>query len=143
MFKDQAEKFIKPRGESQPARTRPTPVPQGPERILSSDVMRLQSAFIASVSTSIDIRYSLFLNFGIFLLDIPRRLGYNKALDAASHYLMSVYGSFCAGSHQPSPASLLKFGQALTALRQCLADPTVAQTSETICSVMILMMAQV
>ena len=104
---------------------------------------RLQSAFIANTSPTINIKHSLLWNFGIFLADIPRRLGCNAALDAATTCLLAAYEPYCAGQHQATYATLLKYTRALQVLRQCLLDPTIAHTSETLCSVMVIMMAQV
>ena len=146
MFKDEAEKFTKAPAGPQPANTkalRTAAVPLSLERVSSSDTLRLQSAFVANISTAIDIKYSLLWNFGIFITDVPRRLGCNEALDAAAKCLMTAYGPFCNGQRLGSEASLWEFGRALNALRRCLANPIVARTSETLCSVMILMIAQV
>ena len=143
MFKDEAEKFTKAPAGPQLAKTKALRTPAVPERIPSGDTMRLQSAFVANISTAIDIKYSLLWNFGIFITDVPRRLGCNEALDAAAKCLMTAYGPFCNGQRLGSETSLLEFGRALNALRRCLANPIVARTSETLCSVMILMIAQV
>ena len=104
---------------------------------------RLQALLISNSSFAIDIKYSLVWNYGIFLIDIPRRLGCNEALGAATRCLMAAYGSFCAGKQEATPSILSKFSVAWNALRRCLADPPLAHTSETLCAMMILMTAQV
>ena len=146
LFKDQADKFNTPLAGSRSASATAvgtTLVPLRLERTLSNDVSRLRSAFVRNLSPTISIKHSLLRNFGIFLLEVPRRLGCNEALDAATRCLIAVYEPYCAGQHEVASATLVEFARALNALRRGLTDPTIAHTSETLCSVMILMLAQV
>ena len=147
LFKDQTGKFNTSRGRSRSSNIIATeaPILVAPRfgRTLVSDTTRLQSALVTNISTAISIKFSLLFNFGAFLLEIPRRLGCNEALDAASKCLIAAYEPYCAGQREATYTSLLEYNRALVTLRRCLADPSTARTSETICSVMLLMMAQV
>lgn len=110
---------------------------------LANGLTRLTSAFVSNLDPSTDISIQLTWNFGEFLCDVPRRLGTNEALDAASEALVSSYTHFLAGGVGVAPDVLLKHSKALNALRQCLDDPVKAYSSETLCSIMILMIVQV
>ena len=115
----------------------------GPSRTLSNSLTRLTSAFVDKIDPTADIRIQLPWNFGGFLADIPCRLGTNDALDAASDALVTAYTGFCGGNVGPHPEVLVKHSRALNALRRCLSDPIKAYSSETLCSVMLLLIIQV
>ncbi|RDL40883.1 uncharacterized protein BP5553_00862 [Venustampulla echinocandica] len=108
---------------------------------LANSLTRLTSAFVSTVNPSTDLSIQLPWNFGYYLLDIPRRLGTNQALDAASEALVAAYRCFLAG-RGVAPNVLIKHSKALVALRQCLDDPVKAYSSETLCSIMVLMIVQ-
>lgn len=73
---------------------------------------------------------------------IPQRLGRNAALDASVCALTEAHSDFC--NAQPASRSVLsKYSLALTKLRMCLSDPQIATQSETLCSVMLLLITQV
>lgn len=74
---------------------------------------------------------------------VPRRLGINEALDAAADALVTSYTCFIAGSAVATSDVLIKHSNALSALRRVLDDPVKAQSSETLCSTMILLIVQV
>lgn len=77
-------------------------------------------------------------------MDVPRRLGINLALDAASDALVAAHTNFCSnGRFVPEQGFLAKYSQALNALRDILDDPDKAYSSETLCAIMILMIVQV
>ena len=114
-----------------------------PPHALSNTRSRLISALIYNIDPSINIRIQLPWNFGIFFEDIPSRLGQNEALDAASDAIVTAYTHYCAGDIGPNPKVLVKHSRALNALRRCLDDPVKAHSSETLCSIMLLMTMQV
>jgi hypothetical protein len=114
-----------------------------PSNGLANGLTRLTSAFVSNLDPSTDISIQLTWNFGDFLCDVPPRLGTNEALDAASEALVSSYAYFLAGGVGVTPEVLLKHSKALSALRHCLDDPVKAYSSETLCSIMILMIVQV
>ena len=91
----------------------------------------------------IDISYQLSGNFGGFLLEVPRRLGVNEALDAAAEVLVYGHTRYCMGYRSPNTEMLVKHSRALNALRVCLDDPAQARTSETLCATMILSICEV
>ena len=113
--------------------------PKGP----SNDLTRLTSAFVSNIDSSIDIKIQLPWNFGPFLEEVPKRLGSNMALDAASETLVAAYSRFCTGNIGPDNTVLLKYQRTLSALRHCLTDPVKAHSSESLCAIMILLMIQV
>ena len=115
----------------------------GPSHTLSNDLTRLTSVFVHKIDPSVDIKIQLPWNFGGFLADVPCRLGINESLDAAADALGTAYTGFCAGNVIPHPEALVKYSRALNALRRCLSDPVKACSSETLCSVMLLLIIQV
>ena len=118
-------------------------VVETPPYELANRLTRLIAAFVSKIDASADIRIQLPWNFGDFLSDVPRRLGTNEALDAASDALVTSYTNFIAGHVVATPDVLIKHSNALSALRRCLGDPVKAYSSETLCSTMILMIVQV
>lgn len=105
---------------------------------------QLASAFVGKIDPTADIRYQLVWNFGAYLADIPRRLGTNPALDAASDALVAAHTNFCSNGHGvPDYAFLAKYSRALNVLRDELDDPDKAHSSETLCAIMLLMIIQV
>ena len=147
-FQDEGKKFLSrdkrvPRGEIEPATDQIALTPHLPRTPVNA-VSRLSSAFIGSVSPTIDIKYQLLWNFGPYLVEVPRRLGFNPALDAASDALVAAHTNFCShGRFAPQYGLMLKYSRALSALRGALNDPDTAQTPETLCAIMILMIVQV
>ena len=114
-----------------------------PSPALANSLTRLISAFVSNIDPSADIKIQLPWNFGDFLSDIPRRLGTNEALDAASVSLVTSYTRFIAGDVLATPEVLVKHASALSVLRRTLDDPVKAYSSETLCSTMILIIVQV
>lgn len=114
-----------------------------PSYALSTALTSLATGLSYSIDPTAPIKIQLPWNFGDFLVEVPRRLGCNKALDAASEALVTAYTNFLRGGGSPTPEVLRKNGNALLALRQCLDDPVKAYESETLCSTMILMIIQV
>ena len=103
----------------------------------------LASALVKRVDISVDVRFQLTLNFGGFLLDIPRRLGTSAALDAAAGSLVAAHARFCSGDRSLERDVLSKQSHALSTLRHDLNDSVKARSSETLCAIMALMIAQV
>ena len=110
----------------------------------SNGLTQLTLAFVDKIDPSIDISVQLVGNFGGFLSEIPRRLGTNASLDAASDLLQTSYAHYRAGHRNSSTAeALIKHSRALRALNDCLNDPVMARSSETLCSIMVLLICQV
>ncbi len=114
-----------------------------PQYELANKLTRLVASFTFNIDENADIRIQLPWNFGTFLTDVPRRLGYNEALDAACEVLVAAYANFVAGRVVGSADVVMKHSNALSALRRCLDDPIKAYSSETLCSTMILIIVQV
>jgi hypothetical protein len=112
-------------------------------RAVSNSLTRLSSALVAGISPGIDVRVQLVWNFGPFLEDIPRRLGVNESLDAAVEVLLTAHMGFRMPRRQSTELCLGKYGRALKALRHCLSNPEKAQSSETLCSTMLLLIYEV
>jgi len=96
-----------------------------------------------TLDTHSDLRYSLTWAYGGYLLDIPRRLGSNAALDSAAVALISSHSRYTSGERKASHEELLRYSDALAALRSTLDDPGQACSTNTLCAVMILMICQV
>lgn len=88
-----------------------------------------------------DIRFDLVWAYGGLLREIPKRLGTNSALDAAVSAMTSTAADLAAG--YKSPEALVRYGQALTALRTCLGNPVTAQSSSTLCAIYLIWICQV
>ena len=126
-----------------PSRADRAPVVTRPPRSLSNPITRLTGAFIERIDPFVDIRFQLLWNFGDYLADIPCRLGISGALDAAADALVTAHTRFCVGHLDPNSTLLAKHSRALNILRQDLSDPVKARSSETLCSIMLLMIYQV
>lgn len=82
--------------------------------------------------------------YGPWFKDLPRRLGTNEALDAAVEAMVGFYPHLRRHEQSSlSRGSLVKYVNALQALRTCLNDPQKANKAETLCAVYILLICQV
>lgn len=95
------------------------------------------------ITSESDLRYNLTWAFGGYLLEVPRRLGVNVALDAAADALVTCHLRFNSGVKAPSRKELTKYTYALGQLRVSLDDPLIAASSNTLCAVMLLTLCQV
>lgn len=108
----------------------------------SNDLSTLAAALVQAVKPGTSYRFNIAYTYGGFIALVPQRLGRNAALDASVSALTEAHSDFCSG--RPATRSVLsKYSQALTKLRVCLNDPRVAAQSETLCSVMLLLITQV
>lgn len=103
----------------------------------------MTSALMCLVDPKLDIRMQLPLNFGGFLVDLPRRLGSNVALDTVADAFVAAFTGFRAGQSSPEAKVIMKHNQALKALRCCLSDSTTAQEPETLAAIQMVMIYQV
>ncbi|KAK5064815.1 hypothetical protein LTR84_000649 [Exophiala bonariae] len=94
------------------------------------------------ITSQSDLRYNLTWAFGGYLLEVPRRLGANAALDAAADALVTCHLRFNSGVRETSREELIKYTYALGQLRVILDDPTIAASSNTLCAVMLLTLCQ-
>lgn len=108
----------------------------------SNDLGSLAGAFISTIKRSTDLRYNLWWSFGQWLEDVPRRLGTNEALDRAVDTLTCAHSNFSC-NRSPSVETLSRHSAALRTLRVYLDDQIHAQSSSTLCAVMVLMVCQV
>ena len=112
-----------------------------PRTYPSNSMTSLMNSFVGAIKRSTDLRYNMWWSFGIFLEDVPRRLGSNEALDRAVDAVTTAHAGFC--THQPvSTKALAKYSYALKTLRVYLDDPLQASASSTLCAVMILLLCQ-
>lgn len=114
-----------------------------PSHDLSSPITRLTAALVEKIGPSVDVRFHLQESFGPYLADIPCRLGASEALDSATDLVVTAHVRFCTGSQSPSTTLLAKYSNTLSKLRHDLSDPIKAQSSETLCAIMLLMIYQV
>lgn len=108
----------------------------------SNDTSALAAALVHAVSVETSWRFNIAYAYGGFVALIPQRLGRNAALDASVSALTEAHSMFC-NAQLPSRSVLSKYSHALTQLRLCLSDPQVATQSETLASVMLLLITQV
>jgi hypothetical protein len=79
--------------------------------------------------------------YGLFLKDIPKRLGESKVLDAST----SVFLTCLTAIHAPSKHQLAleQYGNALGSLRATLADPELKPSLDTLLSIYMIMVSEV
>ncbi|KAJ5548181.1 transcriptional regulator family: Fungal Specific TF [Penicillium frequentans] len=117
--------------------------PCSPTVTLTNDLSSLANRFIKTIKPSTDLRYNLWWTFGMYLEDIPRRLGTNEALDRSIEALTAAHAGFCGVNRQGATVeALTSYSQALKILRIYLDDRVHAQSSNTLCAVMILLICQ-
>jgi hypothetical protein len=120
---------------------RSTPAFEIPRACPGNHITSLTNSFVGAIKRSTDLRYNLWWSFGIFLEEVPRRLGSNEALDRAVDAVTTAHANFC--TRQPvSVQALAKYSHALKTLRVHLDDPLQARASNTLCAVMILLICQ-
>jgi hypothetical protein len=88
------------------------------------------------------MRYNLALNYGPYLMAVPRQLGHSGALDAAAAAVMSAYQDACL-QVPVTPCTVIKYSSALRELRISLDDPVRVQSPETLGAVLLLLTFQV
>ncbi|KAH6603563.1 hypothetical protein Trco_008338 [Trichoderma cornu-damae] len=145
-FKDQTD--LQAARSSRRARSRASPSSEAGSQSSGSIVGLLPSrqaarsgAFISLLDVT-DPRYDLRC-YGGWFEDLPRRLGTNEALDAAVEAMVGFYPHLRRHEQSSlSRGSLLKYVNALQALRTCLNDPHKANQAETLCAVYVLMICQ-
>lgn len=106
-----------------------------------NDMTSLTNSFVGAIKRTTDLRYNMWWSFGIFMEEIPRRLGSNAALDCSVDALTSAYVGFCTRK-KVSVETLAKYSNALKTLVVCLDNPFQASSSETLCAVMVLLLCQ-
>ncbi|KAJ5810781.1 hypothetical protein N7447_010297, partial [Penicillium robsamsonii] len=111
---------------------------EGPTQVPSTETSILAAAFVAAFQVT-DIRYGV-AYYGPFLRDIPRRLGNSTVLDSAVRALSTAYPFLHTGSYPPNV--LVRYGQSLRALRECLNNPVEARTPNTLCAVYLITICQ-
>lgn len=137
-FKDQTG-ALTGRASQKPAPHAPQPDSWDLTPLPSSETTIKTCALISTLQV-VDLRYDVSY-YGEFLKDIPRRLGSNKALDAAAGALSSAYVSL--HTRQQSVSTYTEYGNALKALRLCLDDPVKGNSPETLCAIYLVMICQV
>ncbi|TFB05878.1 hypothetical protein CCMA1212_001536 [Trichoderma ghanense] len=144
-FKDQtelqAERLSKrTRGRTSPPEAR-SRSPSSITSLVSNEQTARSVAFVSLLDIT-DPSYDLSC-YGGWFKDLPRRLGTNKALDAAVEAMVGFYPHMRRHEQASlSRGSLFKYVNALQALRTSLDDPQLAQKPETLCAVYVLMICQ-
>jgi hypothetical protein len=111
-------------------------------RIPANHLTLLIGSFVQTFNATADLNYNLVWSYGLYLQEIPQRLGTNEALDTAVSALVAAHSSLASG-REPSINAIYKYSRALQALRESLNDPIKAAASETLCAVKLLMICQV
>ena len=106
---------------------------------ITSDVAKAASAFVSVLQVT-DPRYDITC-YGGWVLDLPRRLGVNDALDAAVQALSAAFPSI--HTKKITCKALSSYVKALEVLRMHLADPKKAREPETLCAIYLVMVCQV
>ncbi|KAK0642181.1 hypothetical protein B0T16DRAFT_421144 [Cercophora newfieldiana] len=96
------------------------------------------SHFISALRVT-DVRFDLRI-YGPFFVELPRRLGKNRALDASVRALAASYP--WVHTRQYTPDMYKAYGEALACLRVSLGDPATAGSVETMCAVYLIMICQ-
>ena len=110
-----------------------------PSFSLTNETTWLTSSFAFNLEVK-DPRFDLSY-YGIFLPEVPKRLGCHPALDASASALVSAYP--CVYKCQPSREALSKYGRALRVLRLSLNAPDNNKVIETLCAIYFLLICQV
>ena len=111
---------------------------------LSNSLTLLTASFVEGLSDGTSIKSGLVQNFGPFLQLVPKYLGRNESLDAASEALVACWSSYRTTKRAaPDTASLRKYSKALEKLRNCLASEQKACETETLCAIMMIMTTEV
>jgi hypothetical protein len=113
--------------------------PGRPSFALTNEVTLLTSSFAFNLEVK-DPRFDLSC-YGIFLPEVPKRLGSHPALDASASALVSAYP--CVYKQQPSREALTAYGRALRVLRLSLDVPDSNKIVETLCAIYFLLICQV
>ncbi|KAJ5501874.1 hypothetical protein N7463_004748 [Penicillium fimorum] len=111
---------------------------EGPTQVPSTETRIMAAAFVAAFQVT-DIRYAV-AYYGPFLRDIPRRLGNSTVLDSAVGAISAAYQFLHTGSYPSSV--LVRYGQSLRALRECLNNPVEARTPNKLCAVYLIIICQ-
>lgn len=111
----------------------------------NNETLRLSTELSTTISYRSDLRYSISFAWGSTLEQIPRRLGINKALDAAVTTILQDYYDVCIGSNSASPHALgVKYlFRSMELLRGILDDPSQHGQPETLCAVMLISISMV
>lgn len=110
-----------------------------PPFALTNETTWLTSSFAFNLEVK-DPRFDLSC-YGIFLPEVPKRLGSHPALDASASALISAYP--CVYKQEPSREALAKYGRALRVLRLSLDVPDNNKIVETLCAIYFLLICQV
>lgn len=106
-----------------------------PHRTPSSRATIATGAFVSLLDVT-DPRFDVFC-YGPFIKELPKRLGHNSALDASAAAFASAIR--VVRTKQRTVDALRKYGAALNAVQQSLADPVSAYSAETLCSIYLIM----
>lgn len=87
-----------------------------------------------------DVRYDLSY-YGLFLKEIPKHIGSNKALDASVMALVDGFSTL--HTKEVSRGALVHYGHALRALRLTLLDPKQSTSVSTMCAIYLIMVTEV
>lgn len=107
--------------------------------VLSNQATLDASHFVSALQVT-DVRFDLRI-YGPFFVELPRRLGRNRALDASARALAASFPS--VQTHQCTPDMYRAYGEAISCLRASLGDPATAGSIETMCAVYLIMICQV
>ena len=77
-------------------------------------------------------------DFGLYFVDLPHRLGQNRALDAAVDTFLHSYQCMQRGEKIPRPSELVRYGNAIRLLREVMSTPDQATTPDTLCAALLL-----
>ena len=114
-------------------------------RTPSNEISRLSIDMTGRLQQSDDLRHSISWSWGPTLDEIPRRLGRNKALDAAARTILLDHSDACIGDNSVDPYALgvIHLFRTLGILRTILDDPFQRSEAETLCAVMLVSISQV
>jgi hypothetical protein len=118
---------------------RPAAVDLGPIAAMPSSKLSITAGSLGSVLQVTDPRYDVF-SFGLFMSELPQRLGHSVALDAAASAFVSALQDLRARNQ--TPGTISKYVGALSAVQKSLGDDGTAYSPETLCAIFLVMAAQ-
>ncbi|KAF2223022.1 hypothetical protein BDZ85DRAFT_120460 [Elsinoe ampelina] len=116
-----------------PSRVTLVAAPQG------NATTRLAGRLVTQLGVS-NVRYNIRMTYGPLLSDIPRRLGENAVLDAATVALVATFDDLACG--QMSQQRFRAYGEALSELRQAVQNPAMAHSPLTLCAILLIWICQ-
>ncbi|KAM3553103.1 hypothetical protein MY1884_005895 [Beauveria asiatica] len=120
-------------------RSKNSPKQPSPQASPNNQMTRLSGRFASALRID-DVQFDLKC-FGDWFASIPTRVGTCELLDSATETFLDAFDDLRSGKKQ-LPTTLTKYGKALIILNKALGDPKQRRSPYTLCSVFMIMIAQ-